>query len=153
MTTVDFNTLIYTASKSLKNTEGEISPEVHGHLNSMLQDKMLHVVQNKEVFKRDLSIKFWLFKVLNKTFQLQPEVSIAVGVNSSELKAQFPASTELNEIHHAVNKMEEYLMIPFIMHFQGFKFEEIAADLNLPVETIKNRIESARMFLINEISE
>lgn len=151
MSTVDFNTLIYTASKSLKNAEVDV-PEASDDLNNVLQYKVLHMVQNKTVFKQELSIKSWFFNVLNKTFTNHPE-SIATISNSQLDTTIVPNLDGVNEIHSVVTKMEEKLMVPFIMHFQGFKYEEIAENLNLTVEAVQERIQAARMFMVNQISE
>ncbi|MGB0838536.1 MAG: sigma factor-like helix-turn-helix DNA-binding protein [Chitinophagales bacterium] len=34
--------------------------------------------------------------------------------------------------------------IPFMMHYKGFKYQEIANDLSLPLGTVKSRIFFAR---------
>ena len=33
---------------------------------------------------------------------------------------------------------------PFMMHFRGFKYHEIAEKLDIPIGTVKNRIHIAR---------
>ena len=147
MSTVDFNTLIYTASKSLKNPSAVI-PEESNDLNHILQEKALQTVQHKAVFKQDLSIKAWFFNVFNKTVFGQEMNTVAANADISFAGAE---NGDLNEIHHVVNKMDSSMMTPFIMHFQGFKYEEIAQELNLPIEIIQERIEAARLSLVNEI--
>jgi len=51
------------------------------------------------------------------------------------------------EIIQVVNTLEDWVRIPFLMHFQGFKYEEIADQLEVPLGTIKSRIFFARQKL------
>lgn len=51
------------------------------------------------------------------------------------------------EIIQVVNTLEDWVRIPFLMHFQGFKYEEIADELDVPLGTIKSRIFFARQKL------
>ena len=49
-----------------------------------------------------------------------------------------------NEITDAINEMEDDYRIPFSMHVQGYKYNEIAEKMDLPLGTIKSRIFYAR---------
>ena len=51
------------------------------------------------------------------------------------------------EIIKVVNTLEDWVRIPFLMHFRGFKYEEIANELEVPLGTIKSRIFFARQKL------
>jgi RNA polymerase sigma-70 factor (ECF subfamily) len=41
--------------------------------------------------------------------------------------------------------------VPFMMYFEGFKYHEIAEELDLPIGTVKNRIFMARRDLKNHL--
>jgi RNA polymerase sigma-70 factor (ECF subfamily) len=43
-----------------------------------------------------------------------------------------------------MKNLDEVYRTPFIMHFRGFKYHEIAEKLNIPIGTVKNRIHIAR---------
>ena len=51
------------------------------------------------------------------------------------------------DIDKALCLTEEIYRVPFLMYFQGFKYHEIAEELDLPIGTVKNRIHIARKFL------
>jgi len=40
---------------------------------------------------------------------------------------------------------------PFKMHYNGFKYDEIAAQMDIPVGTVKSRIFQARKRLRNQL--
>ena len=50
----------------------------------------------------------------------------------------------MNDINNAVGSLEDAYKTPFMMHFRGFKYHEIAEKLDIPIGTVKNRIHIAR---------
>jgi RNA polymerase sigma-70 factor (ECF subfamily) len=57
----------------------------------------------------------------------------------------------LKELNVMVEDLDESIRIPFTMHFEGFKYQEIADELNLPLGTVKSRIFFARKELKDRI--
>lgn len=57
------------------------------------------------------------------------------------------------EIIKIINKLEDWVRVPFLMHFRGFKYEEIAEELQVPLGTIKSRIFFARQKLQSQIKK
>ena len=53
----------------------------------------------------------------------------------------------LQEIMKSMNELDEGLSKPFLMAFQGYKYEEIAEEMGLPLGTVKSRIHQARKLL------
>jgi RNA polymerase sigma-70 factor (ECF subfamily) len=51
------------------------------------------------------------------------------------------------DINLALSHTEEMYRVPFLMYFEGFKYHEIADELDLPIGTVKNRIHIARKSL------
>ena len=51
------------------------------------------------------------------------------------------------EIQQAIANLEEWARVPFLMHFEGYKYEEIALTLGVPLGTVKSRIFFARQKL------
>lgn len=50
----------------------------------------------------------------------------------------------MRDIHAAIDSLNENLRKPFMMSFEGYKYEEIAQKLALPLGTVKIRIHNAR---------
>ncbi|MEC8757597.1 MAG: sigma factor-like helix-turn-helix DNA-binding protein, partial [Bacteroidota bacterium] len=59
------------------------------------------------------------------------------------------ASSNLSEelIVKEIDALKDDLRLPFLMHVDGFKYEEIALQLDVPLGTIKSRIFHARRIL------
>ena len=51
------------------------------------------------------------------------------------------------EISDAINSFSDDYRIPFTMHVSGYKYNEIAEKMNLPLGTVKSRIFFARQRL------
>ena len=43
-----------------------------------------------------------------------------------------------------IEELDDSIKIPFLMHYQGFKYQETADHLDLPLGTVKSRIFFAR---------
>jgi RNA polymerase sigma-70 factor (ECF subfamily) len=50
----------------------------------------------------------------------------------------------MNELQGMINNLDDSIKIPFEMHCDGFKYQEIADELDLPLGTVKSRIFFAR---------
>jgi RNA polymerase sigma-70 factor (ECF subfamily) len=46
----------------------------------------------------------------------------------------------IKEINKAINSFTDEYKVPFSMHVSGYKYEEIARTLELPLGTVKSRI-------------
>ena len=75
-------------------------------------------------------------------------------INSSENSTNNEAysSFAMDDITTAIESLESAYKVPFMMHFRGFKYHEIAAKLEIPIGTVKNRIHIARKELKHLLS-
>jgi len=53
----------------------------------------------------------------------------------------------MQELESMIDALDESIKTPFMMHFEGFKYQEIAETLELPLGTVKSRIFFARKAL------
>ena len=61
------------------------------------------------------------------------------------------AQLQLKELRTAVDGLPDNLRIPFDMSFTGYKYEEIAQKLQIPLGTVKIRIHIARKKLQEQL--
>jgi len=52
------------------------------------------------------------------------------------------------EIESAIDSLSDEFRVPFRMHIEGFKYKEIADELNLKIGTVKSRIFFTRQKLM-----
>jgi RNA polymerase sigma-70 factor (ECF subfamily) len=123
----------------------------------LVQDTVLKALMYRDKFRTDTNLKGWLFTIMRNTF-----------VNNYRRNKRARNISDLSNTHHVANLIDEHtfnrpqesmefkeiwqnvgtikdeLMTPFKMHTSGYKYNEIAEHLNIPVGTVKNRIFHAR---------
>lgn len=60
-------------------------------------------------------------------------------------------SVLLDEINQQIESLEDWVQRPFRMHLAGYKYDEIAESLNVPLGTVKSRIFIARKRLQEQL--
>jgi RNA polymerase sigma-70 factor (ECF subfamily) len=53
----------------------------------------------------------------------------------------------MKELQTMIDSLEDSIRIPFVMHHEGYKYNEIAEMFDLPLGTVKSRIFFARKAL------
>lgn len=61
------------------------------------------------------------------------------------------ASINIKEIKKAIINLPEIFKHPFLLHFDGYKYTEIADILSEPLGTIKSRVHFARKLLKSQV--
>ena len=75
-------------------------------------------------------------------------------LNSNQLSIANTAESNLKikEIHQAVHHLPDIFRNPFMLYFDGYKYNEIATLLKEPLGTIKSRIHFARKLLKEQLT-
>jgi len=123
----------------------------------LVQDTILRALMYRDKFKKDTNLKGWLFTIMRNTYINQYRKAQRERTTRDSSKDLYQLnvedkhtfnrpgeSAEFKEIWRNVNSIKEELLVPFKMHTTGYKYEEIAQQLQLPVGTVKNRIFHAR---------
>lgn len=165
MTTLEFNNLVYTASKSLKYPALKYTKNQKDDANDLIQDTLVKALKNKNNFKQGTNIKAWLYVIMRNTFISKyhdnKRNTLFDPIEESHI-TETPATTDYNQgssnivlddIHKAIDKLDKCFKEPFMMHFSGYKYEEIAEKLDIPMGTVKNRIHVARKVLQQDLKD
>ena len=75
-------------------------------------------------------------------------------INSGDVLIKNKAESDIGmeNVMQAINLISEDFRVPFMMHYQGFKYHEIADHLTLPIGTVKSRIHFARKILQKKLN-
>ena len=75
-------------------------------------------------------------------------------INSGKntIKNGAESSIMMKELSIIIDRLDDSIKIPFMMHYKGFKYQEIAEHLDLPLGTVKSRIFFARKELKQAIN-
>ena len=123
----------------------------------LLQDTTLKALDNEDKFTEGTNFKGWVFTIMRNIFinNYRRDARQATVVDTTEnlyllniaqdSGMETPdGSYSVNEISESINDLPEEFRIPFSMHVAGYKYNEIAEHMQLPLGTVKSRIFFAR---------
>lgn len=123
----------------------------------LLQETTLRALDNKDKYYENVNFKGWVFTIMHNIFvnnyrrivRTQTIIDQTENLYHLNLPQDSGFNTPegaytINEINKAINSFTEEYKVPFSMHVSGYKYEEIAQNLNLPIGTVKSRIFFAR---------
>jgi RNA polymerase sigma-70 factor (ECF subfamily) len=129
--------------------------------DDLVQDTLHRAMRNLDKYKDGTNFRAWMATIMKNIFinnyrrktrqntmldGLDERTSTIIDRNHFEINT---ASSNLSEelIVKEIDALKEDLRVPFLMHVDGFKYEEIALQLDVPLGTIKSRIFHARRIL------
>ena len=160
MSTLEFNdTLIglesYMKSFAMTFTRNEEDAK------DLTQETMLKAIHYRNYYTPQTNFKAWVFTIMRNIFINQYRRKVKSGTifdNSKDLfmlsNATTGESTTSNymtslELNKQINKLSDEYKKPFEMHHEGYKYKEIADQLDIPIGTVKSRIFIARKKLMD----
>ncbi len=165
MTAIEFNTRIVQEKNSLKNFALSLTHNVDDALD-LLQDTYVKAITYRSKFEDSSNLKAWLFTIMKNTFinsyrrNTKTKQLISKGddiaMNRAFKQNSYDHSeSRLNakEIIKQIELLDDDYKVPFTRHYTGYKYEEIAAEMSLPLGTIKSRIFIARKILMDSLKQ
>ena len=132
----------------------------------LLQDTTLKVLNNQEKFVDNINFKGWVLTVMRNIFinnyhkvvrsqtVIDSEIDLYnLNVTRNSGFDSPEGSFQIKEISKAITNLNNDLKIPFSMFVSGYKYNEIAEKLSLPLGTVKSRIFFARQELQHELKD
>lgn len=123
----------------------------------LVQETTLKALDNIDRYYENTNFKGWVFTIMHNIFvnNYRRIVHNKARIDQTEnlYHLNLPqdsgfdspeGSYTLAEINKVINSFTDEYKIPFSMHVSGFKYEEIAQQLNMPIGTVKSRIFFAR---------
>ena len=132
----------------------------------LLQDTTLKALDNEDKYTENTNFKGWVFTIMRNIFinNYRRSSRAATIVDTTDNLYHLNLSQDsgietpegsfgANEISDAINEFADEYRIPFSMHVAGYKYNEIAEQMNLPLGTVKSRIFFARKKLQERFSD
>jgi len=129
--------------------------------NDLLQDTMIKALKYADHFIAGTNLKAWMFTIMRNTFindyrrkaKKQKLMSTTEDFSNVDLLHsaagnQGEGKFQMADIQKALAKLKPELAIPFVRYFEGYKYTEIAEELQIPIGTVKTRIFGARQILM-----
>lgn len=130
----------------------------------LVQDSLLRALTFRERFQDGTNLKAWLFTIMRNTFINGHRRDARKRAMIEQVRATGPAYTVTTapqneagllrgEIEGGLARLEPTFRQPFLLHHEGYKYEEISDRLAIPLGTVKSRIHEARRRLTHMLSE
>lgn len=155
MSTLEFNDALIRLESYLKSFAMTFTRN-REDANDLTQETMLKAMSYREQYTPQTNFKAWVFTIMRNIFINQYRRKVKSGTifdHSTDLFMLNNAPESGNQVNNymlgielqkqLVQLTDEYKR-PFEMHHHGFKYKEIADELNIPIGTVKSRIFIAR---------
>ena len=162
-TSNSFNALLQEHTPVLKNFAFKFTHD-SAVADDLYQDTMVKAIKYFEQFKEGTNIRGWLFTIMRNTFindyrrdvrknaliSQEEEISSAHLMQSATVNAA-EGKFAMADIQRTLAKLPKCYYDPFMQYFEGYKYHEIAEEMNIPIGTVKTRIHMARMILKKQL--
>lgn len=131
----------------------------------LYQETAFRAITNREKFRPGTNFKAWLFTIMKNIFINNYRKKVKANtildntdnlyyINSGNRTSGNNADSSMmvKELTSMIEQLDDSIRVPFLMHYQGFKYQEIADHLNLPLGTVKSRIFFARKEMKSQIA-
>lgn len=159
MNTIQFNQMVEDHTSALRSHALKFTKDLED-ANDLVQDTLIKAIRFYQDFKEGTNFKGWLYVIMRNTFindyrkntRKNAVISQVEDLSSDNL---FISATEneaggkfaMKDIQKALASIPDTYSIPFTRYFEGYKYHEIADELNIPLGTVKTRIQMAREML------
>ncbi len=152
MTTNEFNDELIGMNGNLRRFAMSLTTD-RNDASDLVQDTYLKAITFRDKFVDHSNLRAWVFTIMKNTFINNYRRGIRENNLIDATKELYylnlpqdkgfvsPESNySVKEIISAVEGLDDEFKIPFIMHLEGYKYQEIAEKLNLKIGTVKSRI-------------
>ncbi len=164
MSSLEFNEMLLTNADFLKPFAINLTRDNEA-ANDLYQDTLYKALANHDKYNAGTNIKAWLFTIMrnifinnyrrkakqNTIFDNTPN-DFLINQKQATISNAAESDMRVKEINKAIQELPEIFKTPFLLYFDGYKYNEIADVLNEPLGTIKSRIHFARKLLKEQIS-
>ncbi len=162
MSVPEFNNQLFTLNSSLNAFAYNLTKNSE-EAKDLYQETTLRAISNREKFRPGTNFKAWMFTIMKNIFinQYRKKQKANTVIDKTEnlfyinsgktIRNEADTNISLNELESMVGNLDEGLRIPFELHFEGYKYQEISDQLGLPLGTVKSRIFFARKALKQNI--
>ena len=164
MSAVEFDEIVINNAEYLKPFAITLTRD-NETAKDLIQETMFRAFANREKYNVGTNIKAWLYTIMRNIFindyrrKAKQHTILDNSINdfllnSNQLSIANTAETnlKLKEIQQAVYNLPDIFRNPFMLYFEGYRYNEIADMLKEPLGTIKSRIHFARKLLKEQIT-
>ncbi len=159
MSTTEFTQSLYNLKSSLNAFAYNLTKN-QDDAQDLMQETTYRALHNKEKFRPGTNFKAWMFTIMKNIFINNYRKKVKANTiidstdnlfylnsNKNSVSNQADGNIVMKELQDIIDSLDDAIRIPFLMHFEGYKYQEIAEKFQLPLGTVKSRIFFARKAL------
>jgi len=156
MSQVEFHSRFYEISPLLQAFAYNLTKN-NDDAKDLMQETAFRAMTNQDKFMAGTNLKAWLFTIMKNIFinnyrkkmksnTIMDTTDNLYYINSGSavISNAGESNIAMKELTGMLDSLDDTIRIPFLMHYQGYKYQEIADHLSLPLGTVKSRIFFAR---------
>src|SRR5690348_15709668 len=160
----EFNQLVSNEELPLKGFALKLTQDMED-AQDLVQDTMLKAFTNRDKFEEGTNLKGWLFTIMKNIFINKYRRAMKSRIFNDDTENQYYINSATNttrndgegalvmkDVQNAIDRLSDNLRTPFMMSYTGYKYEEIADTLKIPLGTVKVRIHNARKELMKNLT-
>ncbi|MES2454850.1 MAG: sigma-70 family RNA polymerase sigma factor [Bacteroidota bacterium] len=127
--------------------------------DDLVQETMIKAIRYENMYKEGSNLHGWLYTILRNTFinNYRSATRKAAVITSTDLQQHQSSSNRhvnngeakfvMEDVNKALANLDTVYSVPFLRYFEGYKYHEIAQEIDIPIGTVKTRIHVARKIL------
>jgi RNA polymerase sigma-70 factor (ECF subfamily) len=156
MTAIEFSAQLVNYEYALKPFAYSLTKDT-AEGEDLFQDTIYRALLYRDKFQSGTNFKAWLMTIMKNIFinnyrKNAKRPTILDGsenqflIDSMRNKVRNEGENEIlkQELNSIIKTISQDIAAPFLMYFNGYKYNEIAEHLDLPIGTVKSRIFLAR---------
>lgn len=134
--------------------------------NDLLQETFFKALKNSDKFQEGTNIKGWLYTIMKNTFINayrkkknqntfvdDTDNKYFINMKETEKSVKTDAIVDQEYMMKQIHSVEKTYVETFMMYYNGYKYEEIAEILDIPLGTVKSRIFLARRKMMDKLKD
>jgi RNA polymerase sigma-70 factor (ECF subfamily) len=163
MAAIEFNQMLVNNAEFLRPFAITLTRDQE-QAKDLFQETLYRALANRDKYNVGTNIKAWLYTIMRNIFinnyrrkSKQQTIFDAspneylININQGAVVNDAINSINLKEVQAVIFELPEIFRNPFLLYYDGFKYNEIADMLGEPLGTIKSRIHFARKLLKTQI--
>jgi RNA polymerase sigma factor (sigma-70 family) len=164
MATQDFNQLLVNHADHLRPFAFTLTRD-NETAKDLLQETLYRALANRDKYNVGTNIKAWMYTIMRNIFindyrkkARQQTIfdntanDFLLDYNQNAVANAAEMTISLKEINTLISQLPNIFRFPFMLYFEGYKYNEIADKLQEPLGTIKSRIHFARKLLKEQLN-
>ena len=163
MTAMEFNSKLINMEQRLERFALSLTANREA-AKDLVHETYVKALSSKDKFIEFTNFEAWAYTIMKNTFINNYRKAVRQNTivdttkdlyylnNSKESNFIKPdSSMQHKEINKHIDKLQDELKVPFLMHTEGYKYKEIAEELDLKIGTVKSRIFFTRKKLMESL--